>query len=116
MVPIITVDDITSAAATYRNVLGMVEVTDLGWLLTMTDSHDMHRQVTLVTKDASAPVNPQVSIQVDDVDAIYAEAVEFGVDIVYPLTDEPWGSRRFFFRDPSGNVINVLSAVGDPQG
>ena len=29
--------------------------------------------------------------------------------IVHPLTDEPWGIRRFFVRDPDGNVINVVS-------
>jgi hypothetical protein len=28
---------------------------------------------------------------------------------VHPLTDEPWGVRRFFVRDPSGKVLNILS-------
>ena len=32
-----------------------------------------------------------------------------GDEIVHPLTDEPWGVRRFFVRDPDGNVVNVLS-------
>ena len=32
-----------------------------------------------------------------------------GCAIVYPLTDEPWGVRRFFVREPNGKVINVLS-------
>ena len=27
--------------------------------------------------------------------------------MVYPLTDEPWGVRRFFVRAPGGHVINV---------
>jgi catechol 2,3-dioxygenase-like lactoylglutathione lyase family enzyme len=30
-----------------------------------------------------------------------------GSEIVYPLTDEDWGLRRFFVRDPNGAVINV---------
>jgi hypothetical protein len=25
------------------------------------------------------------------------------------LTDEPWGVRRFFVKDPNGVVVNVLS-------
>jgi hypothetical protein len=25
------------------------------------------------------------------------------------MTDEPWGVRRFFVRDPDGNVINIVS-------
>ncbi|RVO04732.1 glyoxalase, partial [Sinorhizobium meliloti] len=32
-----------------------------------------------------------------------------GVEIVYDITDESWGVRRFFLRDPFGNIVNVLS-------
>jgi len=35
--------------------------------------------------------------------------VDAGLQIVHPLSDEEWGVRRFFFADPSGNVVNVLS-------
>ena len=39
--------------------------------------------------------------------------------VVYPLTDEPWGVRRFFLRDPNGVVVNVMNhrraAAGEPQ-
>jgi hypothetical protein len=28
---------------------------------------------------------------------------------VHPLTDEPWGVRRFFVREPNGKVLNILS-------
>jgi hypothetical protein len=31
---------------------------------------------------------------------------------VYPLTDEPWGVRRFFVRDPNGMIVNVVSHKG----
>jgi len=54
---------------------------------------------------------PDVSIQVDNVDATYAAALQAGSEIVHPLTDEPWGVRRFFgffVRDPDGHVLNVL--------
>jgi uncharacterized glyoxalase superfamily protein PhnB len=53
----------------------------------------------------------RISIEVDDVDAIHADAVRRGLEIVYPLTDEPWGVRRFFVRDPDGTVINVASHI-----
>lgn len=66
-------------------------------------------QISLMTHDETAPVVPSVSVQVDDVDAAHAAAVRAGAEIVHPLTDEPWGVRRFFFRDPDGNTINVLS-------
>ena len=43
------------------------------------------------------------------VDAVHAEAVKRGLRVVYPLTDESWGVRRFFVEDPGGTVINVLA-------
>jgi catechol 2,3-dioxygenase-like lactoylglutathione lyase family enzyme len=55
---------------------------------------------------------PAVSIEVDDVDAVHAEAVRRGLRVVHPLTDEPWGVRRFFVEDPDGHVINVLTHRG----
>lgn len=57
--------------------------------------------------DIKAGVHPDISIEVDDVDAVHARAVDAGFEIVYPLTDEDWGLRRFFVRDPNGAVINV---------
>jgi catechol 2,3-dioxygenase-like lactoylglutathione lyase family enzyme len=36
-----------------------------------------------------------------------------GLEIVHPLTDEPWGVRRFFVKDPNGVVLNVVSHRGD---
>jgi hypothetical protein len=44
---------------------------------------------------------------VDDVDAVYERARTTGAEIIYPITDEEWGLRRFFVRDPNGAVINV---------
>ncbi len=50
-----------------------------------------------------------MTIEVESVDEAHAKAVERGLDIVYPLTDEPWGVRRFFVADPNGVIINVMS-------
>jgi uncharacterized glyoxalase superfamily protein PhnB len=57
--------------------------------------------------DIKANVHPDVSIEVDDVDEVYDRALTAGAEIVYPITDEEWGLRRFFVRDPNGAVINV---------
>lgn len=50
-----------------------------------------------------------LSVDVDDVDAAYALAQRLGYDIIHPLTTEAWGVRRFFVRDPHGNVINIAA-------
>jgi uncharacterized glyoxalase superfamily protein PhnB len=36
--------------------------------------------------------------------------------IEYDLTDEPWGVRRFFVRDPFGKLVNILSHTKEKTG
>jgi catechol 2,3-dioxygenase-like lactoylglutathione lyase family enzyme len=108
VMPVLTVSDIDATRDAYVRLLGLREVMNHGWIVTLADD-ELRHQVSLMTNDATAPVNPQVSIEVDDVDAAYQAAVDAGVQIVHPLSDEEWGVRRFFFADASGNVINVLS-------
>jgi uncharacterized glyoxalase superfamily protein PhnB len=70
-------------------------------------------QLSVLRQDATAPVVAPVTVEVADVDAVHAEAVRRGLELVHPLTDEPWGVRRFFVRDPNGVVVNVVSHRGD---
>ena len=94
--------------AFYGRVLGLEPVMDHGWIVTLAHPDRPAAQLSVLTHDATAPVVPDVSLQVDDVDAAHAAAVRAGSEIVHPLTDEPWGVRRFVVRDPDGHVINVL--------
>ena len=55
------------------------------------------------------PAAPGISVEVDDVDAAHARALERGLEIAYPLRDEEWGVWRFMLREPSGTIVNVLS-------
>jgi hypothetical protein len=61
-----------------------------------------------MTSDATVPVQPQLTIEVADVGAMYTEALRRGDEVVYPLTEEPGGARRFFVRDPNGVVVMVV--------
>ncbi|MGW4495555.1 VOC family protein [Streptomyces sp. NPDC004376] len=45
-----------------------------------------------------------VYIVVDDVDAHHQRAVEHGVEILMPPTDQDYGSRDYMARDAEGNV------------
>jgi catechol 2,3-dioxygenase-like lactoylglutathione lyase family enzyme len=53
-----------------------------------------------------------MSVDVADVDTALRPAQHLGYQIVHPLTDEPWGVRRFLVRDPHGNVINIVGHPG----
>ena len=93
----------------YAEVLGLQPAMDLGWIVTFAAPENPSAQISVLREDATAPVVPVVSIEVDDVDVAYASAQRLGCEIVHPLSDESWGVRRFFVRDPSGNVVNILS-------
>ncbi len=111
VVPDLSSTSLEAAKGFYGDVLGLRPVMDHGWIVTLADPERPGAQISLMTHDATAPVIPDVSVQVDDVDACHAAAVQAGTEIVYPLTLEPGGVRRFFVRDPDGHVINVLSQI-----
>ncbi|GHF68500.1 VOC family protein [Streptomyces sp. ID03-2B] len=92
----------------FYGLLGFEEVMNLGWITTVASPSRPQEQVSFMTHDLTAPVVPDMSIEVDDVDAAYAAVRESGAEIVHPLQDEEWGVRRFFVRDPNGRVVNVL--------
>jgi predicted enzyme related to lactoylglutathione lyase len=104
------VADIAAARDFYTQYLGLsVEGFNLGWVARY-QSPDGDAVVQLVTRDASAPEDSVISVHVGgDVDGAYEEAKRRGYEIVHPLTEEPWGVRRFFVRAPDGTVINVVS-------
>jgi uncharacterized glyoxalase superfamily protein PhnB len=45
-----------------------------------------------------------VYVVVEDPDAHHARAVAAGAEVVYPLTDQDYGSRDYAVRDPEGFV------------
>ncbi|MFI1826653.1 VOC family protein [Streptomyces sp. NPDC020412] len=92
----------------FYGLLGFEEVMNHGWIMTLASPTAPTAQISIMTDDKTAPVTPDVSIEVDDVDAAYAVMRKNGAEIVHPLQDEAWGVRRFFVRDPSGRVVNVL--------
>jgi catechol 2,3-dioxygenase-like lactoylglutathione lyase family enzyme len=109
VVPDITSERIDESRKFYTEFLGLTLAMDMGWILTFVSPSNPTAQVTLLRAPTSGTPNPNVSVEVGDVDALHAKAVALGLHIVYPLTDEPWGVRRFFVTDPNGVIINVAS-------
>lgn len=113
VVPNIASDKPDASRDFYTGLLGFQVTMDMGWILTLVSPSNPTAQVSVLRQDASAPVVPQITVEVADVDAVHAEAVRRGLELVHPLTDEPWGIRRFFVKDPNGVVLNVVSHRGD---
>jgi hypothetical protein len=95
VVPDLTSTSLQAAKGFCGGVLGLQPVMDHGWIITLADPERPGAQISLITHDATAPVSPDVSVHVDDVDACHPAAAQAGAEIVYPLTAEPRGVRRF---------------------
>jgi len=109
IVPNISVDRIEDAKAFYRDLLGLDVVMDQGWIVTFASKGRAPPQVSVLTQGGSGTPVPDISIEVDDVDEVYARVRAAGATIEYGPADEPWGVRRFYLRDPFGRLLNILA-------
>lgn len=105
----IAASSLTDVRAFYGDLFELDTLMDLAWVITLGSGETAATQLNILSEGGSGAPVPDLSIEVDDVDAVYARAKEIGCEIVHDLRDEPWGVRRFFIFDPTGKVLNVLS-------
>ena len=99
---------VDTAASFYREILGLELLMDLGWIRTYGSSAKMTIQVSVMSEGGSGTAVPDMSIEVDDIDEALSRVRKEGIAIEYGPAIEPWGVRRFYVRDPSGKLINIL--------
>lgn len=100
--------DVTAARRFYGDVLGLDLLMDHGWIATYGSNERMTVQISFAEQGGAGTPVPDLSIEVDDVDAVLAAMKRAGFAVEYGPTDEPWGVRRFFVRDPFGRLVNIL--------
>jgi catechol 2,3-dioxygenase-like lactoylglutathione lyase family enzyme len=105
----IATDRIEAAKAFYADVLGMAVVMDLGWIVTFGADTQTTPQISIALEGGAGTPVPEISIEVDDFDAVHQRAVAAGFRIEYGPTTEAWGVQRFYVRDPFGRVVNILA-------
>ena len=111
-VPNIKSDHPQRSRTFYVDFLGFDIAMNRDEIITFASPDNRTAQISVMKQDNSfAPFHPDISIEVEDVDQVYHKAEEQNLEIVYPITDEPWGVRRFFVKDPNGKIINILSHV-----
>lgn len=100
--------DPAAAAAFYGDLLGLELAMDMGWIRTYTGDAGAPAQLSIASEGGSGTPVPDISVEVDDLDAVLARARAAGMEPEYGPADEPWGVRRFFLRDPFGRLVNIL--------
>ena len=99
-----------AACAFYGGVLGLEIVMDHGWIMTLAARPGLSApQISIASEGGSGTPVPDLSIEVDDLDDVLDRAKAAGLNIEYGPQQEAWGVRRFYVRDPFGNLINVLT-------
>lgn len=105
----IATQDIATAKRFYHDVLGLDVLMNQGWIVTYGSAEMKAVQVSFMTEGGSGTPVPDLSIEVDDVEAALEAMKTAGFAIEYGPAEEPWGVRRFYVRDPYGRLVNILS-------
>jgi lactoylglutathione lyase len=100
--------DTAKARSFYQNFLGLDILMDHGWIQTYGSNQSMTVQISIASQGGSGTAVPDISIEVDDLDAALARATAADIAIEYGPAREPWGVRRFYVRDPYGQLVNIL--------
>jgi catechol 2,3-dioxygenase-like lactoylglutathione lyase family enzyme len=63
------------------------------------------------TPGGSASLQLAFKVSAPEVDQCADELVRQGVDLLSPPTDQTFGHRTLFFRDPDGNLLEVFAEI-----
>lgn len=74
-------------------------------LLTVTQAPELIAPAPVASPESGARL--QLTIHVDDVDAMCAELIKRGVELLNGPMDRPWGIRTATFRDPAGHIWEI---------
>jgi catechol 2,3-dioxygenase-like lactoylglutathione lyase family enzyme len=103
--------DPAAAKRFYQDVLGLDVLMDQGWIATYGSQQLMSVQISVASDGGSGTPVPDISIEVDDLDAACKAMIAAEFRIEYGPVAEPWGVRRFYVRDPFGKLVNILAHV-----
>ena len=112
IVPNIYSDDLEKSKAFYQGFLNMDIIMDQGWVIPFASGKNPLAQVNILENQKKETLHNErifLSVEVSDVNKMHQKAKALQLEIVYPITDEPWGVRRFFVKDPNGATINLVA-------
>lgn len=109
---VLHVKDMPTALAFYRDKLGFT--VSFSW-------DEPARYVCLCLDDAAIHLNSyvppagpsHVCIFCKGIDALYAQLVARGVNVIEPIADRPYGMRDFAVTDPDGHRLEFGQGISD---
>ena len=116
---VIFVRDMAAMRSFYQDILGFPQLRELspGWIeYRVGDNTLALAKPSLTAADAPTPAGSaslQLAFKVSasEVDRCADELVRRGVKLLSPPTDQAFGHRTLFFRDPDGNLLEVYAEI-----
>jgi len=116
---VIFVRDMTAMRRFYEDVLGFRLAKELspGWMEyqvggnTLVLAKPSRTAGDAPTPNGTASLQLAFKVSVPDVDRCADELVRQGVTLFSPPTDQAFGHRTLFFRDPDGNLLEVFADI-----
>ena len=104
--------DPMALAKFYKQVFELDLPFDMGWIAFLSKDSTQKIELHTASEGGSGTELPAISIGVEDLDATEMAVRVAGAAVVYGPTKEAWGLRRFFFRDPAGNLLGLWQFAG----
>ena len=115
--PMFTTEQLGATTAFYER-LGFARVFEADWYIHLMWPANQAIQLGIMVPghEAQPPLFQSrfggrgfhLSLEVEDVDAVYAKLKSEGHEIVVELRDEAWGQRHFALEDPNGVGIDIV--------
>jgi len=109
IVPNLPARDPSALAEFYAKIFDLEIEHQMGWIAFLAGPSQARSQLQVATEGGAGTPLPAISISVDDLETPLARLRATGAEPVYGPVTEPWGVRRFFLRDPEGNLVNVAT-------
>ncbi len=106
----LTAPDPVRLAKFYQTVFELDLPFDMGWIAFLSRDSTQKIELHAASQGGSGTELPAISIGVEDLDAAETAVRAAGAEVVHGPTTEEWGLRRFFFRDPADNLVNVVDS------
>lgn len=114
----IVTEKIAESKKFYTGILGFgVTFENEFYLLLHTPNHEAEISFLLPNHPSQQPLFHKpftgegmfLTIEVEDVDKVYKELKEKGVEIKIDIRNEPWGDRHFAIQDPNGIGVDIVT-------
>jgi catechol 2,3-dioxygenase-like lactoylglutathione lyase family enzyme len=116
---VILVRDMAAMRRFYEDILGFPLRRELSpnWIEYRVGDNTLtlarHRLIAadVPTPNGSASLQLAFKVSAIEVDQCADELARQGVDLLSPPTDQVWGHRTLFFRDPDGNLLEMFADI-----